>query len=147
MKVLFQTVNYQKKSNKNQNVALQKQSSANFGVENCHKIPFTSVKNFPANLYFVRMSTYKTNHAWHDKMCKATQIISSMMQNNVDIKKIIHMAEHCIKTINRSGIVKDMFGIRKKNIYRKKKLYLFLQVHGKEIALIRVSFFQISNVL
>ncbi|MCQ2957915.1 MAG: hypothetical protein MJ180_03320 [Candidatus Gastranaerophilales bacterium] len=46
-------------------------------------------------------------------MRKATQIISSMMQKNVDVKKILHMTEYCINIINKIGKTKSMFGIKK----------------------------------
>ncbi len=109
MKILFQT-NYYKFADNNSHKALPTKSNAISNVSNYDKISFASI---PANLYFVRMSQYKTNSLWNNKMSKATEIISSMIQKKADAKEIIHMAEYCIRTINGTGKTKKQFGVRK----------------------------------
>ena len=112
MKISFQHTYSQKYFSNSRNTPLLKTNNDNYCDVHPSAITFTSIKNIP-NLFFIRMAQYKTNQIWHNKMCKSTEIISSMMQKDMDIKTIIHMAEYCVNIINPIGKIRKDFGVRK----------------------------------
>ena len=98
MKISFQNTYYPKYTGTYTNATLSKNDTVNSYAKNSYQISFASTQSSITPLYFVRMSTYKKNLFWNAKMCKATKIISKMMQNGVNIERIIqiYLKQLCI---------------------------------------------------